>query len=138
MTLIMIAYSCENSLIIIKGNSQHKLKQKAILNLSLRIQNTRREEKSLPGTHCRSPFSSAICHCCFSSLCFTYLAEGNEALSTKSAVTVKRRTHLDRQRPSSWWAHWKSQILFSTLGWNSCAIWSKVISDNLSILSCVF
>lgn len=134
----MIAYSCENSLIIIKRNSQHKLKQKAILNLSFRIQNTQREEKSFPGIHRRPPFCNAIRYYYFSSLYSTDLAEWNKALSTKSAVTVKRRMHLDRQSLSSRWVYWKSQILFSALGWNSCAILNKVIFEDLSLLGCVF
>lgn len=67
LTLIMTAYSCKNSLVIIKRNWQHKLRQKAILNLSFRVQTTRRKI-SFPGIHCRPPFCTIICLCDFSPL----------------------------------------------------------------------
>lgn len=70
LTLIMLAYSCENSLIIIERNSQHKLRQKAILNLSFRIQNTEEGKKFFTEIHCRFPFTTVICYFPFYSIVF--------------------------------------------------------------------
>lgn len=83
----MIAYSCENSVIIIKRNSPPKLKQKAVLNLSFRMQNIGRENpsgKSIADLPSPSPSLSPP-----GSTARLLPATGNEALGTQSAVGHK-------------------------------------------------
>lgn len=68
--LLLCLHTRENSLIIIERNSQHKLRQKAILNLSFRIQNTEEGKKFFTEIHCRFPFTTVICYFPFYSIIF--------------------------------------------------------------------